>query len=165
MTSLISSTQPPGPSPGVAVAPDCAGTRHGDLDAYKHHGCRCPGPRALNTRHNHLRALGHVGHPLIDATGALRRRQALAVMGWGPRELAPMMGFDNEASVRRSTDHPQIRKPTHDRWVRVYRELWGLRGPNDRARTHAVRAGWPGPTAWVNIDDPTEQPADKTRCA
>lgn len=119
----------------------------------------------MNTRDCKMRLAGMYGDQLVDATGARRRRQALAYMGWGPRELAPLLGFVNDVSVRMSTNKPRIRKSTHDRWVRVYRQLSIRRGPNDDARRAADRAGWLGPTSWDDIDHDRQPGVRRTRPA
>lgn len=137
----------------------CTGTRHGTADAYRHHRCRCPDATAANSRYGKLRRAGLIEPTFVDNIGVVRRRQALAAIGWGLADLAPYFGtqwrgIGDHASNRR------VRRDTLERWRRVYDLLSMTPGPNDLVRKRAKNRGWVPPLAWDEdrIDDPDARP-------
>ncbi|MFG7942924.1 MULTISPECIES: helix-turn-helix domain-containing protein [Streptomyces] len=96
----------------------------------------------------------------IDATGTIRRIQALVAIGHSLRALAAESGSDYALlrSLLRSP-HSNISRLTADRVACAYRKLAGVPGLNQRARNRAAAEGWPSPLAWGdNIDDPQARP-------
>lgn len=97
----------------------------------------------------------------IDATGARRRLQALAAIGWPHREIADRLGgdFSNVRNLQ-SGATPKIRQVTADKVRDLYDELWNQPGPSKRAATIARGKGWAVPLAWDDdeIDDPQATP-------
>lgn len=99
----------------------------------------------------------------IDATGTRRRLQALATLGYTLPTVARSIGVSNrnlyEITVSR---WGTVRKTTASSVARIYRELstqparrtrW-----SEQARAMAAAAGWHGPMAWDDIDNPAAQP-------
>lgn len=99
----------------------------------------------------------------VDATGARRRLQALAVIGWPSREIADRLGrLDHQTYLYIMSGRTQtIRRRTADDVARLYDELWDQAGPSARTRTLALRKGWVPPLAWDDddIDDPQATPS------
>lgn len=93
----------------------------------------------------------------VDATGAARRLQALAVAGYGTAHLADLMAA-NRMHVKAWQHHQrqQIHLITHQRIGYTYTKLWDTEGPSTLARQHAQRRGWHPFEAWTDrsIDDP-----------
>jgi hypothetical protein len=99
----------------------------------------------------------------VDPTGAMRRLQALAVLGHTSRELGEVMGMDrgsiSDVMVGRK---PLIRQATHDAAVAAYEKLWDKPGSSGKTRTWAAKQGWLPPLAWDDdtIDRPDLGPAE-----
>lgn len=95
-----------------------------------------------------------------DATGTIRRVQALVAIGWPLSHIAAAVGLD-DTSLGRTINHPRthVLASTARAIANLYRQWSARPGPSDRARRHAARRGWHGPLAWGdNIDDPAAQP-------
>lgn len=126
-------------------------------------GCRCGGCRAARAayqkRSNYLRSTGRAGR--LPSVGTARRLQALARLGWPPRELADRLGVASESVQQlRCTGRPTVERGTHERVAALYDELAMTPGPSVRARVYAERQGWAPPLAWDDdtIDDPAARP-------
>lgn len=137
----------------------CAGSRHGTADAYRHYWCRCPDATAANSLYGKMRRAGLIEPVWVDNTGVVRRRQALAAIGYGLNDLAPYFGL----TCRSLGDHAgqrRVRRDTLQRWREVYDRLSMTPGPNEFARLWARRRGWPPPLAWDDdsIDNPAAKP-------
>jgi hypothetical protein len=97
---------------------------------------------------------------VTDATGTIRRGQALHAIGYPLYRIAkgiPMAqnGFAHILSSR----PPTVRVSVADGMTRLYTELRWKPGASVHARNNAARLGWHGPMAWDgNIDDPTAEP-------
>jgi hypothetical protein len=141
---------PPPPRP-------CTGTRHGTANAYRNHGCRCDTARQDNTRYNKKREAGIHQPAWVPSIGVVRRRQALAAIGYGLTELAPYFG-KAERALGNQLARPRVTRTTFTRWVEVYNQLSMTPGPCPKARKHAQRMGWAPPLAWNNIDNPKSKP-------
>lgn len=116
----------------------------------------------LNVR---LNEMPPIPRGFIDATGTRRRLQALATLGYTLPVLARRIGVSNR-NLYEITVHRwgSVRKTTATGVGRVYRELstqparrtrW-----SEQARATAAAAGWHGPMAWDDIDDPACTPHD-----
>lgn len=97
----------------------------------------------------------------VDATGTRRRVQALCAIGWSIMEQARQLGV-REPAIRSLLVKTNVRASTAARHAALYDRLTALpppsgRGPT-RARSHAAKQGWHPPSAWLDIDDPNEQP-------
>lgn len=94
----------------------------------------------------------------IDATGARRRLQALAAIGWDSSTVAHRLGQKHGTTVVhvRNGRQPRLRRSTADAIAALYEELWDQPGPSARARTDAAQRRWAPPMAWDDetIDDP-----------
>jgi hypothetical protein len=142
----------------------CQGTQHGSSNAYRNHGCRCADARRANTRYGKLRRAG-LHRPLwVSSVGVVRRRQALAAIGYGLKELAPHFGT-SWRGVGNYQNRPRVHRATFDRWVEVYDLLSMTPGPNARVKAHAERCGWVPPLAWDDdeLDEPDARPARMPR--
>ncbi|MEV4212651.1 hypothetical protein [Micromonospora sp. NPDC049662] len=99
---------------------------------------------------------------LVDAVGARRRLQALAVIGWSFSDVARRLGCTAQ-TVHRYTRQPYITQAKHDQLAVLYDELRRrpAHDPERRVRNHARRQRWNGPQAWTpqTIDDPAAEPA------
>lgn len=126
------------------------------------------GRRTRITRTTHEAILGlpvpergtipaHLG--FVDATGAMRRLQALGRIGFGLPYLSGRLGVSKQGlgKIRRGA-RDRIRIAVHRDIAAIYDELWnqnplahGLpEGPTATLRLHAVRSGWPLP---AELDD------------
>jgi hypothetical protein len=96
----------------------------------------------------------------VPTTGALRRIQALACIGW------PVTRTADEAGASRGYVFNILRgqvtdidRALDDRITAFYRAKSTQPGPSVFTRNNAARRGWAGPLAWDgNINDPTAQP-------
>lgn len=146
---------------------DCGCPRrheHGTMMMYEQHACRCfpcrlrSAERRRETRHG--RRLGI--ERFTDATGTVRRLQALAAAGVPLPVIAARLGVTNQA-----VDHARARRNGHlvrvdvaQRVREAYDELWNYPTPSRKTRTCALRRGWLPPMAWDDgtIDDPDAEP-------
>lgn len=98
----------------------------------------------------------------VDATGSVRRLQALVAIGWPTRELAIRLGGRDHGTVTDITSHNNqtIRRDTAERIKAVYDELWDQPGPSSESARRATTRGWLPPLAWDDdsIDDPNVGP-------
>lgn len=114
------------------------------------------------------------GHQ-IPATGAIRRAQALACLGYTFKWQAEQIGMSpaNYARIVR-TEGGKVTVTTHGLIDDLYRryemtpnrpETWHEKAAASRARNTATREGWAPPAAWddIDLDDrPASTPAYKT---
>jgi hypothetical protein len=146
--------------------------QHGTATAYRNFYCRCPDAREDN-RLKEKRRREHRHPPAyIDSTGAARRLQALACLGWTMNALAPWFAARPEltqaATCRGGMSASRInvlRRPVRPRvWVpqaniinMLYQDLSMTPAPrtheSERLRRYAARNGWAPPAAWDHIDD------------
>lgn len=106
-------------------------------------------------------AIVNMGKPTdgqIGATVARRKLEALAVMGWGLRELAVEtgIGFSTLGMIR--TRNERLKVAAADAIDVAYDRLHMKRGPSAEAARMARDKKWPGPLAFDDIDDIDEQP-------
>jgi hypothetical protein len=97
----------------------------------------------------------------VDATGSMRRIQALVAIGWSLAQQAPRLGFYvTDLGLIANGRRQRVRATTAETIARGYRYWARVPGPGVRARNEAVRRGWAGPAAWdeTTIDDPTAVP-------
>ena len=96
---------------------------------------------------------------LTDATGARRRLQALAAIGWSQMEIARRYDghFVSLASIARGAQS-HVGPRLHRLITTAYDDLAMTPGPHNRTRLDAARKGWAPPLAWDDIDDPNETP-------
>ncbi len=144
--------------------PDAKGNpRHGNRQATKRFGCRCPdaleAERIYSKRHRH----GLLTPRRIPSTGTVRRLQALAVMGHSLRVLSEPLGMTRESIYSlRAPRYSTILADKAKQIAELYDELHltPATGPNvRRTQTNARKAGWAHPFAWDdNIDDPQAKP-------
>jgi hypothetical protein len=96
---------------------------------------------------------------IVDATGTMRRIQALTAMGHSSSQLAQDVGTHRSVLGRIARgEHPTVRKDTAAAVAREYRRLSRIPGGNYRARAEARRKGWLSPIAWDDIDNPSAKP-------
>lgn len=95
----------------------------------------------------------------VDATGTMRRLQALAAIGYTNRQLAATIGIW-PATVGRILhgELTQVLAATARNTTAAYRDLSRRPGPSQRTRSRARQEGWHGPMAWDDIDDPNALP-------
>ena len=140
----------------------CPGDRHGTWNAIRFHGCLCND--ALLHRRKvmsdyHKRRYLNGGQPLrVPMHGAIRRRQALAHMGWTEEELGKRMGSPTPRVGRVREGITRVDLASHQWWVAAFEKFAFTRGPSNRAHSMAVTRGWAPPLAWEDIDDPDEVP-------
>jgi len=102
----------------------------------------------------------------VPAWRAERRLQALQRLGWSIPTLARRLGINPKVlySVGRQ---PTVYRSTLDKVSALFDALSMSSPPMEtpsqrmaagKARNHAARMGWPPPLAWLDIDDPVEQP-------
>lgn len=132
----------------------CPGTEHGTSNAYRNHGCRCDDARRANTRYRKLRAAGLLEPGWVPSLGVVRRRQALAAVGYGLPQLVPHLGRP-ERAIGNYLRRPHVTRETFAKWVIVYELLREVPGPSRRARDYARQMGWHPPEFWGDdIDEP-----------
>lgn len=100
----------------------------------------------------------------IAATGSRRRLRALLAIGWPRRELYERLGMNPEMLALNKLiagSQPKVTVARARQIGRLYDELSGKPGPDDRERERARRRGWFPPLAWDDdtIDDPNAQPS------
>lgn len=108
------------PAPGS----DCGGDRHGTYIAVRENGCSCPD--ALDDRYRYEKAqrTGTLQPAHVDATGTVRKLQAMNALGYGGHYLAGQL--DTAGSyvlnlMRGAKD--SVHRRTADRVDELYREL------------------------------------------
>lgn len=95
----------------------------------------------------------------VPSAGAVRRLQALMVMGWRYQDLSPRLGFDAATVVKNPAGWVTPRK--HEAVAKLYEELWNQEGPAAPAyRKRCLTQGFAPPMAWDddNIDNPAAKP-------
>lgn len=140
----------------------CTAEKHGTAWAMRTYGCRCPEARAdkaRETKQYRKKRYLNAGERLrVPNVGALRRKQALARMGWTEPELARRMG-GSAPRPRQRGNIRNVNPETHAWWVEAYERYCMTEGPSRRVMAIAVTKGWAPPMAWLDIDDPDELPA------
>jgi hypothetical protein len=106
-----------------------------------------------------LRATGRA--KMVPAVGTVRRIRALRCLGWTVEDIARETGVP--AKTLRNPCHrgQYVHRDTFNAVSRAYERLCMTQpegGYHVRARRHAVSMGWLPPLAWIDIDDPTEDP-------
>lgn len=149
----------------------CTRHRPGSTTCYAHDRCRCAPCRRQHARDHKawmLRALRGQTET-IDATGTVRRLQALCAAGWSRRELAAILDMEKSAVDRLVNGVEVCWRSTAGRVRNAYETHW--QGPpepttahqracRERTRNVARRQGWALPLAWDEgtIDDPAAEP-------
>lgn len=138
----------------------CRGDQHGTANAYRNHRCRCPDATAANTRYRKRLAAGCHLPASVDNTGVIRRRQALAALGYGLSDLEQHFPTTRRGIGTYATTGRRVSRDTHRRWCQVYDLLSMTPGRNERAKQEARKRGWAPPLAWDDdtIDDPDATP-------
>lgn len=97
--------------------------------------------------------------PMVESFAVVRRRQALACIGYSRQDLAPLLGIA-KVTVSNYTVRPRVTRAVFERWRDLYARLSLLPGSNVRAATVAKNHGWAPPWAWPgdSIDDPNALP-------
>lgn len=94
----------------------------------------------------------------VPAIGAMRRLQALAVMGWPLAHVGNVAGMYwtqvNDVVAGRRKRIPRDQAEAIDT---VFRALSTTPGPSARTRTIAARNGWVSARAWDDIDNPAAE--------
>lgn len=128
----------------------CTRHRPGDVTCYTH-GCRCDRCSQANYKLNAYRRT-HPGRVRLDATGTLRRIQALMALGWTARDIADHAGYSSHQSIHNligeAVRRDWVSPATAARIAAVYDELSMTPGPSVITRTRAHAKGWPVPLAW-----------------
>lgn len=99
--------------------------------------------------------------PLSDrsALGATRRIRALYAIGHGQTSIAANSPLALATVSEIANGRYRQISPRIDDQVRAaYRQLAQTPGRSHKAKWRAAQEGWPGPLAWDDIDNPTEQP-------
>lgn len=144
----------------------CAAPRHGTASAYSFGRCRCADARRASRYYRGAIRYGLNDPAWVDNTGVVRRRRALAAIGWSLTDLAPYFGTTWQ-TVGMHAAGDRVRRDTLDRWRAVYEQLSMTIGPSRQAREYAQRQGWAPPLAWDDdtIDDPDASPEGLRLCA
>lgn len=151
------------------MAPD--DPRHGTIAGYSAHrvaGVPHCGPCiAASTEYQRKLEIDHIlGRPRrVDATGTIRRLQALAAIGWSTVDLAEYLDRSPcDLRKTRTGYWPTVRRGTAQAVAALYEQLCMTPGPSKVARAAAARGGWLPPLAWDDIDT-DEQASDALTCA
>ena len=140
--------------------------QHGTLPGYVTCHCHCTDcSHAMATYH--ARRV-HEGRPRrLNPTGTRRRIQALAAIGYSPASLAKIAGVDFHPADIAQGRTSFVYRSTAQLVAELYERLSMTPAPagtmpervsSAKARKLAARHNWAPPMAWLNIDDPTEQP-------
>jgi len=105
------------------------------------------------------------GWRMVDATGTVRRLQALCAAGYSSTDVAQLLDRRpiTVAHWRCSKPGSLIRANTHALIARLYNELWDTAGPSPAAARYALKVADPPYQpyeAWTDrtIDDPAATP-------
>lgn len=107
---------------------------------------------------------GRAPHALVDATGARRRVQALAVIGWSLTEQARRLGYSEVQGLAMVLRQQWVTVRTAQAVAGLYDQMWARPAPAElnaaRTRRWAARKGFASPLAWDDdaIDDPRATP-------
>lgn len=145
---------------------DCDRHPPGSETCYTHCKCRCRSCRHDTTRkRKEAKHTGSKGSTALDATGARRRLQALAVIGWSPNQISQASGLHaRTVSNIQSGRVVRIAPRTLTAVRKAFEELCMTMPPLDQGQAraivmaHARRKEWVGPLHYDNIDDPAEEP-------
>ena len=94
----------------------------------------------------------------VPAFGAIRRIQALLMMGWSHDDLTEITGVTTRRITRQAQGPQSVRAKNWRAIDRAFRALQAKRGPSPKARDLARGRGYAPPAAWDNIDNPRERP-------
>jgi transcriptional regulator with XRE-family HTH domain len=95
----------------------------------------------------------------VDATGTIRRIQALMYLGHTCKVISTHTGIGVDKLQRIAAGwFPRISEKDATTVARAYRRLIAIPGHSDKTRAHARKKGWHGPLAWDAIDDPKCKP-------
>lgn len=96
----------------------------------------------------------------VDATGTMRRLQAMSVLGHRLKDIAEATHHWSNALSKILNGHSAgVRGSTAQDIAALYETWQHQTGPCKRTRLRAEREGWHGPEAWDdNIDDPQAKP-------
>lgn len=106
-------------------------------------------------------------HQVVDATGTVRRLQALAVIGYPLQETAQRLGLSlwwATNIMKRGRQGAGVVRSTAEAAAALYDELRFAPTPDGKgakiARTMAAKKGWVPPSAWSaeTLDDPSAGP-------
>lgn len=91
--------------------------------------------------------------------GLVRRRDALACLGWPLAVVAPMAETTAQA-VCNAQRRRRVSVPLHNRFAAVYDDLQNTKGPSEVVAVQAKSRGLHPPMAWefADIDDPKSRP-------
>lgn len=142
---------------------------HDDLNGYLK-GCRSLAATDANSANSAAYRAGEVTIRYVDATGPVRKLQALGVLGYDGKSLAARAGVSVQ-QINRVMNHEHGRlHPYTVEWVEaLWIELSETEPPAglvaEKARRLAARKGWAPVEAWdyVDIDDPDARPTGKRR--
>jgi hypothetical protein len=118
------------------------------------------------TIHPNRKPERHSPRELVDATGTIRRLQALVYMGYPAAELMRKMDTNPSYAYRMMT-HPLVIEATRIKVAELFDDIWNVEPTAHtaeeahhirRARIRAREQGWVGPLGWEDIDDPNEEP-------
>ncbi|MEH0586209.1 hypothetical protein QA942_19815 [Streptomyces sp. B21-106] len=108
---------------------------------------------------------GFVGtHEVVDATGTVRRLQALAAIGYPVQETARRLGLSlwwATNIMKRERQGSGVVCSTAEAAAALYEELRSVPAPDTKgakiSRTMAAKKGWAPPSAWSaqTLDDPS----------
>jgi hypothetical protein len=102
------------------------------------------------------------GGSRVDATGTVRRLQALTALGYTQEAILRRLGASNWLNCLWSGRRRVVNATTAQQVERLYDELCMTPAPPSpgatRARNTAARRGYPPPLAWDDIDDPAARP-------
>lgn len=133
--------------------------RHGTKYGYQL-GCRLDCCRSANTRALKRWRAGLTSN-LIDATGTVRRVQALVALGWTLAEISQEAGGYTKNWSHLLLKQQTVTTDTAKKIAATYDRL-SMRVPDgpyrERTRRRAQRNGWLPPLAWIDIDDLDERP-------
>jgi plasmid maintenance system antidote protein VapI len=97
----------------------------------------------------------------VPAVGAMRRLQALAVMGWPLAHVGHLIGtYPTKVNDLVAGRRKRISRTQADAIDTIYRALHATPGPSRTTRTAAARNGWAPGEAWTDIDDPAVTPLE-----
>jgi hypothetical protein len=137
---------------------DCPSGSH-DTYSARRYGCDSGAAREDARRYRKRLRVGTSEPKRVDSTGIARRIEACHFMGHTGVDIGNALGVTGWAINRlRRRIRPQVTTRSRDRMIPVLERLAMQSGDDTRTRMWARREGFRPLLAWVDIDDPDEQP-------
>jgi hypothetical protein len=120
--------------------------------------CKCQRCRGEFARRRKLRRAGLTVPRLVDATGTRRSIHGLLAQAWTKAHIAEAAGLCDPSRVSQIAAAATVSVDTAAAVRRAVAKLGDREGPSSITRSRAAKRGYQPLDAWIDIDDPAEQP-------